>query len=278
MSEQIQVTMFFESGGSPEPATGGVQSQADGWSEGHYLVQEMDLATALKKAKNLVKKRAEMLGDNCDIVKVRVSSAVVKGDSQTEFLPTQSKNKEFPGGADSCSDFSDRGVNVLYTSSDLSRRVALMSGNPDRVQVRKEGTITDAAWRKAFKNYVEFLTSGEWGYRGKKKGEANPEKSITGIANIAGPPQSITLQIPAHGFAQNDAIDIYGNRGSGTNPNGLAQRVNVIDANSISVMGYSGNFDASKLGKARKVVYAVLPYAGVQLERFSRRKRGHPNA
>lgn len=277
MASQIQVLLFFETSGTPDAATPGIAPKQSSWTEVHFLVNEMALTDALKAGVALAKKRNELLGEGVSIEKVRVSSAIVAGDSAVQLMSPMSTNKDFLSGDDHA-DFSAIGPNVRYEATDFSRRVAMLSGSPDKYQLMRQGTITDANWLKAFKTFVTFLTDGTWGYRGKIRGDANPTKKITAVANVAGPPLSITLQIPAHGLAQNDAVDITKFKGTGTNPNGVNQHVNVVDANTISLLGYVGNFTPERLGEMRKVVYGVSAYRSIQLEGFTKRKRARPFA
>lgn len=283
MATQIQCTFFFKH-----------KSQGKGWTEKYFLVNEMDLGVALVKAEQLARKRGGFCGLDITIEKVVVSGNP-KGDSRVKILGeilTDKSLQSFEGSpGDPLADFAENGVQCRFeTGSDFNRRVAILSGTADFLTHTGDKTPADAqgggvAWAKAFKLFTDIATNGDYGMLALDKDPmTNPEKLIGSFTPIVGPPNNITISSTAHGFANNQKVRLYENKGQGDNPNGV-WNVRVLDANSFQLMGYEllnsgagGTWTPTKLGKVRAVKYKVIAYSTIQPQGYAHRRRGLPNS
>lgn len=251
----------------------------DGWSELHFYTIPAQLDTALDKALSMTKLRAKLLGKGVEVSALRVSSALVNGDSKLISGPdlrirnSSDKLAVNEEAGDDVSDFPDKGVLLRYEASDTERREAMLGGVPDGVTHHRLHKIVDPAWLKLFDAWKDEMTSGRWGYRAVDRDTTrNPRKPVTGLANIILAPGTVELTVPTHGLSTNDPIRVGGFKGTGSRPAGI-YRVSKVDNDTIRLLGFVGNFTPTVMGYVRPVKYVIRPYTSIQQMRFTTRRR-----
>jgi hypothetical protein len=286
MAAQIGASIFFND-----------LNCSQGWSETHYLVSTQSLTAALPLAVTMAEARSMMLGDGILVKYIRVSDANVKGDSQvTPGLPPASKNPIYYNKALSTGDvvegsgrtltgISDvpyTALNIRMEMSTTSRKTLYLRGLPDNLDTDGQ-LLTDATWLKAFNAWTKIMMSGTWGARVLNTDPvANPAKPITGITNVVGPPASITITCPNHGYTVGQSIRISGVKylpapaAASTPINGIWQVGSVPDANTFTLSGFSGSVQYFFGGSARARTYNVLAYTNVQQITLCSRRAGRP--